>query len=53
MDIPLKLKYRAPKPKGHSGTRASTGKRKVKLKEGYGPRRRAYGPFWWRSPVEP
>lgn len=46
--IPLKEKYRVSKPSsgGQTKTRTGSGKtKKVKLKQGWGPKRRAYGPF--------
>lgn len=44
--IPLKLKYRVPKIGGNHTSAARTGSaKKVKMKQGSGPRKRAYGPF--------
>lgn len=44
--IPLKKKYKAPKPSGgtRSGTKG-TGKKRVKTTQGNGVRKKAYGPF--------
>lgn len=47
-EIPLKLKYRVPKPAGFKAkvrTGSSAGN-KMRLKEGHGSRRRTYGPFY-------
>lgn len=46
--IPLKLKYRVPKAGSGGQTGSRTGsakKKKPKMKQGWGNRRRAYGPF--------
>lgn len=48
ISIPLKLKYRVPKSSsgGQSKVRTGSGRaKKPKLKEGWGPRKRAYGPW--------
>ncbi len=48
IEIPLKLKYREHKAAGFKAKvrTGSSGGSKTRLKEGHGPRRRTYGPFY-------
>ena len=46
MNIPLKLKYRVRKPPGFKSRNNNSGK-KANFAS-IAPRRRTYGPFWWR-----
>lgn len=45
ISIPLKAKYKATKSSGSHSGGSSTGKKKLKVTQGNGNRKKAYGPF--------